>query len=102
MTGDPVTLLRAGMPPWLERRIVVVPPGGALDCAAGGWCDAIAVVEEGSVVLHDAAGRSLRLEQGAVFCLTGDVVEIRNDTADTAVVATARRRGQMSAAETAP
>jgi hypothetical protein len=92
VSGRPVTLLRAGLPRWLERRVVVIPPGGALAYAAEDWLHALAVVEEGSVVLDGACGRSVRLEQGAVFSLGGGkLTAIRNDTADAAVIATARR-----------
>jgi hypothetical protein len=92
MSHSTVTLLRASLPGWLERRVVVIPPGGVHAYARGDWRDAIAVVEDGSVVLQDAAGGSLRLAEGAVFCLGCQVVEIRNETRDAAVIATARRR----------
>ena len=97
MTGERFTLLRAPLPAWLERRLVVVGPGAERRYVAGDWRDAIAVLEQGSIKLELATGARLRLDERAVFSLAHmALVAIRNDGPDTAVIALGARRGVPS------
>ncbi len=86
-----VTLLRAGLPAWRERRVVALEPGSTLPYVAADWQDALVVVEHGSVVLDASGGARVRLEEGAVLCLAGlGLIALRNDGPGRAVVAGVR------------
>lgn len=97
MTGERFTLLHAPLPAWLELRLLVVGPGAERRYVAEDWRDAIAVLEQSSIMLEHATGARLRLGQGTVFSLAHmTLVAIRNHGPDAAVIALGTRRGVPS------
>jgi hypothetical protein len=91
-SDEAVTLLRRGIPAWLERRLVVIAPGATLGAAAMDWSGALVVLEHGSVVLEAVGGERLALAEGAVFCVAErEVVAIHNDGRTSAVLAVGKR-----------
>ncbi len=90
------TLLRPGLPPWLDSRVVDIAPGADLAYDAEFWRDAFAVLERGTLVLRTMTGVQLRLDHGAVVSLSGvQLASLRNTGDDTATLALAwRRRGR--------
>jgi hypothetical protein len=67
LVAVPFTLLRTGLPAWLDRRMEVLGPGAKRPNRADDRRDAVAVLEHGSIVLEHAGGEQLRLVEGAVF-----------------------------------
>jgi hypothetical protein len=91
-----LTLLRGDPPAWVERWVIVLAAGEALAGDALAWPTAIAVLEHGSIVLEQAGGERLSLDEGAVFFLAGlRLVAIRNDGLGRAVIACAGRRATL-------
>jgi hypothetical protein len=88
-----LTLWRDGLPPWLARDHVAIPPGAPCACTDPEWRDALAVVEHGTIVLASRGGGELVLAQGAVFSLAGlEGATLRSAGATPALVSRGRRR----------
>lgn len=96
--GAGFTLCREGLPSWLERRHVAIPPATARACSGPEWRDAIVVLEYGSVTLVTGDGGRLPLAEGALFCLAGlGRATLRNDDDTMAMLSVARRCGAAEA-----
>lgn len=76
-----------------DRRIVAVPPGGALDYDEADWRDALVIVVRGEIEV-EAGGRGARFGRGAVLSLARlPVHALHNRGAEPAeLVAVTRRR----------
>lgn len=91
------TLLRQGLPAWLERRVVRIESGARVPYVGADWRGALAVLEHGSVVLVALGGERLRVDEGAVLCLAGlPLATVDNERNGPAIIAPARRRAQAA------
>jgi hypothetical protein len=78
-----------------DRRVVVVPPGGARDYDEADWHDALVLVVRGEIELEARGGRRARFGRGAVLSLAGlPLRALHNHGGEPAeLVAVRRRRG---------
>jgi len=88
-------LLGRPLPPWLEVRVVVIPPGDRLAYEPAAWRGALLEVDCGELDLEFDSGVCCRLGAGTLFWLDGLSPEaLYNRGQQPAVlVAVARRRG---------
>ena len=75
-----------------DRRVVSVPPGGALDYDEADWRDALVLVVRGEIELEARGGRE-RFARGAVLSLAGlPLRALHNHGAEPAELVAVRRR----------
>ena len=74
-TGDdgppPVSFLGRRLPPWVQLRVVVIPPGCTHAFDPGHWRATLIVVEHGAIELELHGERRVRWSQGYVGTFSG-------------------------------
>lgn len=76
---DPLSFLGRSMPGWVERRGLLIEPGGARPYRDDEWRGALVVVELGVLELECANGGRRRFRRGDVLFLAGlPLVALRN------------------------
>ena len=94
-----MTLLDRPLPPAFVRREVVLAPDAERAYVAAEWCDALIIVEEGSLELVGLSGTRRRLECGAILWLWGlPLRALRNPgSVNTRIVGFSRRTDEFRA-----
>jgi hypothetical protein len=69
--GERLDLLARPVPPWLEVRVVVLPPGDRLGFEPAVWRGALLEVDCGELDLEFDSGVRCRLGTGTLFWLDG-------------------------------
>jgi len=92
--GERLDLLGRHLPPWLEVRVVVIPPGDRLAYEQAAWRGALLEVDCGELDIEFDSGIRCRLGAGTLFWLDGLAPQaLRNRGHQPAVlVAVARRQ----------
>ncbi|HET6751655.1 MAG TPA: hypothetical protein VFL71_20615 [Actinomycetes bacterium] len=99
MDDDPrrerLSFLGRRVPPWIERRTVVIPAGDRLADDQARWRDALVVVEEGALELECVGGGRRRFVRGDLLWLSGlPLRALHNPGREPALLTVvARRRG---------
>ena len=79
-----------------ERRRLILAPGSERGAGAGGWPDALVVVERGEVELCCGGGTRARFARGDVVWLTGlGLRTLRNPGREVAVLVAISRRDEF-------
>jgi hypothetical protein len=93
--GERLDLLGWPLPPWLEVRVVVLPPGDRLGYEPTAWHGALLEVDCGELDLDFEGGACCRLGAGTLFWLDGLAPEGLHNRGHqpTVLVAVSRRHG---------
>jgi hypothetical protein len=95
--AERLSLLGRRLPPTLDRRVVVLPPGGERAYREADWCDALVVVERGEIELEGLSGVRRTFGRGDVLWLAGlPLRALRNPSSEPALLAAVSRRRQES------
>jgi hypothetical protein len=96
--SEAFSLLSQALPEWLRRDVVRIPRHAAIAYDASVWRGALAVLEQGTIIVETVNGARTRLDEGAVLCLTGlALASIHNACDDEVVITVARRETDTSA-----
>ncbi|QXC59888.1 hypothetical protein KSP35_16105 [Aquihabitans sp. G128] len=94
---DPLDLAGRPVPPWAERRVVVIEGGSSLPYVPSDWTGALVSVEAGEVDLACTHGGRRRFSAGALLPLEILPLEaIENPGIDPLVLVSIRRRTPTS------
>jgi hypothetical protein len=93
-----LSFLGGRLPPWAERRMVVVEPGHRLAVDQADWRDAIVAVEGGVLELECQGGSRQRFVRGDLLWLCGLPLRTLHNPGRAPAILTvvARRRAPMS------
>ncbi|WP_433328079.1 hypothetical protein [Spirillospora sp. CA-294931] len=69
--SDPGSFRERSVPPSMERRVIVIEPGGRRPYDETEWLGALVVVESGQVDLETTDGGRQRFDTGAMLWLEG-------------------------------